>query len=182
MLFKVSGFVRKLKAYDESNNEELDLIMEKSLADEIRESGELYNSIRRAVKSNPTVRVKVGSVALSETIDMIREYNTEEARKVLFASLDSVMKELEVWHEKPSREALEVALMICDREKLLRDESEDCVIVAQALADPDSVALYSQDNDIIYSKVLGEIEEELRGEGKRNRKMDFRPVHSVDEK
>ncbi|WP_161969860.1 hypothetical protein [Candidatus Methanodesulfokora washburnensis] len=49
----------------------------------------------------------------------------------------------------------------------------DCQIAACALSDSDSVALVTTDKTLIESKVLTEVDKELREEGKRREKLNL---------
>lgn len=69
------------------------------------------------------------------------------------------------------KEANEIAIKIAEKDD--RISFSDCQIAACALSDSDSVALVTTDKDLIESKVLTEIDKELREEGKRRGKLNI---------
>jgi predicted nucleic acid-binding protein len=138
--------------------------------DEVKYGNRLLYRLKEE-KKNPEVSVVVSSEALGETLlKLLERYDKQDFIECTVALWD-IFHDLELEYIPARKEANEIAIEIAKRDNLMR--FSDCQIAACALSDSDSVALVTTDKTLIESKVLTEVDKELREEGKRREKLNL---------
>lgn len=147
-------------------------LQRKTDKDEVNYGNKLLYKLKNEKEKNSEIEVVISSEALGEILSKLLENNRDDKQGFVecMSALWDIFQELGPDYAPARKEANEIAIKIAEKDD--RISFSDCQIAACA-SDSDSVALVTTDKDLIESKVLTEIDKELREKEKRRGKLNI---------
>jgi len=125
----------------------------------------IFYKIEKRISSNPNIKALIPFVSLGEIVNTMIQKGKKDKNEKMF----KLIEDLEADTPPPNKTVIKIAFDILSRDKWF--DPTDAIIAAHALCDEYSTRLLTTDTNMQTSKVLSELEEDLRKNEERKRKL-----------
>ena len=125
----------------------------------------VYRKIKETISLNPNIKTVIPFIAIGEIVNTMIQKGKKDKNEEMF----KLIEDLKVDTPPPNKVTIDISLRILKEDE--RFDPTDAIIAAHALCDEYSSRLVTMDINMQSSKVLSELETELRNDRKRKRKL-----------
>jgi len=129
-----------------------------------RHAGSVFRKIENTL-SNPNIKPIMPFVSVGEIVNTLIQKGKKDKNEKMF----KLIEDLEADTPPPNKAVIEIAFDILKKDKWF--DPTDAIIAAHALCDKYSTRLFTTDINMQTSKVLSELEEDLRKTEERKREL-----------
>ena len=135
--------------------------------DEQQSADSLLRSLGSSAGDNPLIKVKISFLVVGELVNNFIRDNVENGS--VLSKLVDLLKELDVDLIPPREEIYSKAAELHRQDYKI--EHVDSLIVGQALCDPYSSHFLTRDPALLESEAIEKLEQKMRSDGTRKRKL-----------
>jgi len=135
--------------------------------DEKRITREIFRKLENSLE-NPLIKVKIPFPVMGELINNLIQDNPDNKDYILGKFLE-LRKKLKADLAPPPWQAYSIAIELHRKDDYIKNT--DALIVSRALSDPYSSHLLTTDGDLLRSRIIKDIEKDMRKHVKRKQKL-----------
>ena len=141
--------------------------------DEEENASDMFSKIETSVRQNPNINVKIPFIVVGELINnLIRENFEQRQEQEIMYKFFRLLTDLNADRFPPNKCCYAKAKLLFSKDMYLIERAPtDTFIALCALCDPNSAFLLTDDDLLLKSYSLKEIEKNMRTDNERNRKL-----------